>query len=94
MDVKSLMLSLPVIALALASVFGVTSTQVACSSTPKTCSQSEDQACTDTYTTCISAASAAADKPACQKCIETYCSCYDKCGNSCDRQRLSGQCSP
>src|SRR5438874_105716 len=39
----------------------------ACSS--KTCSTSEEQACTSTYTDCVNKAAAAADKAACQKCI-------------------------
>ena len=92
---SSFIVSLPVVALAVVSLFGVTSTQGACSSTStaKTCSQSEDRACTDTYTTCVNAAAAAADKAACQTCVDDYCSCYSKCGNSCDKQTLSSTCT-
>ena len=91
MNVKSAVVSLPIFALVLASLFGVTSAQVACSSA-KVCSQSEESACTSTYSTCVAASAAAADRPACQKCVDDYCSCYDKCGNSCDKQKLAGQC--
>lgn len=96
MNTKSFVVSLPIVALALVLLFGVTSTQVACSSTTdsaKTCSQSEDSACTGTYTTCVADAAASADKAACQKCVDDYCSCYDKCGNTCDKQKLAGQCA-
>ena len=92
MQTKSLFFSLPILALVVVSVFGVTATQAACSSTAKTCSSSEESSCTNTYSTCISAAAAAADKAACQKCVDDYCNCYDKCGNSCDKSKLSGQC--
>ena len=69
----------------------VATTQTACSS--KTCSTSEEKACTDAYTTCTNEAAAAADKSKCQQCIDTYCSCYDSCGNTCDRDKVSGSCA-
>ena len=95
MNTKSFVVSLPVVALALVSLFGVTSTQAACSSsdTAKTCSQSEDDACTSTYSSCVATAAASADRVACQKCVDDYCACYSKCGNTCDKQKLAGQCA-
>jgi hypothetical protein len=65
--------------------------ETACSS--KTCSSSEESACTNAYTDCTNKAAAAADKAACQKCVDDYCSCYDKCGNSCDKNKLSSACN-
>lgn len=61
------------------------------SSSSKTCSTDEESACTNTYTTCIN--NAGTDRTACQKCVDDYCSCYNKCGNTCDRDRLNGQCT-
>jgi hypothetical protein len=84
----ALWVSVPTFALSILCMFGVTSAEVACSSSAKTCTQSEDQACTDTYTTCISAAAANADLNACQKCNDDYCGCYDKCGTTCDKSKL------
>lgn len=66
------------------------STQTACSS--KTCSQAEEEACTSTYTACTQTAAMTADKVACQKCVDDYCACYDKCGNKCDKSKLSAAC--
>ena len=65
--------------------------QAGCSS--KTCSSSEESACTNTFTDCTNKAAAAADKAACQKCVDNYCSCYDSCGNTCDRDKKSATCA-
>lgn len=63
----------------------VAATQTACSST---CSDSEEKSCTEKYTSCISAAVAAADLNACTTCNNQYCDCYDACGTSCDKGSL------
>lgn len=81
-----LLVSAPIAFLSALAFFGATASEVACSS--KTCSSSEEQACTDKYTSCINAAAANADKAACDKCNSDYCSCYDSCGNSCDKSKL------
>ena len=73
-----------------AGTLGVAEVEMGCAA--KTCSSSEEQACTSAYTNCISEAAASADTNKCQQCIETYCSCYDSCGNSCDRGKLGGEC--
>lgn len=64
--------------------------ETACSS--KTCSSSEESACTNTFTTCTNNAAASADKAACQKCVDDYCNCYSACGNTCDKAKLSAAC--
>lgn len=69
----------------LLGTLGVTATQTACHST---CSDSEERDCTNKYTECITAASAAADLAACDKCNADYCSCYDACGTTCDKSKL------
>jgi hypothetical protein len=68
---------------------GVVSVEAACSSA---CSESEDKACSDTYSTCIQEAATAADLGKCQSCVDSYCSCYDKCGNTCEKDKLSTSC--
>ena len=83
---RSSMLSVAGAVFALAMAFVPTS----CSS--KTCSASEESACTNTYTECTNKAAAAADKAACQKCVDDYCACYDGCGNKCDKAKLSTAC--
>ena len=64
--------------------------ELACSS--KTCSSSEESACTNTFTDCSSKAAAIADHAACLKCVDNYCNCYSACGNTCDKSRLQGTC--
>jgi len=83
--------SLLFVAAGILFIAGSSATQVACSS--KTCSSSEDQACTNTYTTCITTAAAAASLAQCQKCVDDYCNCYNACGNTCDSAKLKGQCT-
>lgn len=57
------------------------------------CTDDEEQACTDTYNACISAAAAAADLTACQKCVDDYCGCFDDCGTDCNADSLSNTCA-
>ena len=57
-----------------------------------TCSDSESQACTETYTSCINEAASSADKSKCQACVDNYCACYDKCGSTGDRSKVNGTC--
>jgi hypothetical protein len=83
--------SLSLVAIAIVGSLGVVTTQSACAA--KTCTTSEESACTNSYTTCVNEAAASADKGKCQQCVETYCSCYDSCGNSCDRDKLTGSCA-
>jgi hypothetical protein len=76
-------------------VAALSANELACSSSTaaaKVCSQSEESACTTAYTDCSTKASVAADKVACQKCVDTYCSCYSSCGNTCDKSQLSASC--
>jgi hypothetical protein len=74
---------------AIVGSLGVTSLQAGCAST---CSDSETAACNNTFTACITAA-AAAGGAGCQKCADDYCACYDKCGSTCDKGKVSGSCS-
>jgi len=71
----------------------VSSAALADGGQPETCSSSEESACTNTFTDCTNKAAAAADKAACQKCVDNYCSCYDSCGNTCDRDKKSATCA-
>ena len=89
-SVVKLFASCALVAGVVAGTLGVAEVEIGCAA--KTCSSSEEQSCTNSYTTCIGEASASADTNKCQQCIETYCSCYDSCGNSCDRDSLKGQC--
>lgn len=75
------------LALAGLSLSAVVIHESGCSS--KVCSTSEESSCTTTYTTCITAAAMAGDMAACTKCVDDYCACYDACGNTCDRTKLS-----
>ncbi len=67
--------------------------QLACGSgSAQTCSSSDEKSCTDTFNACVQKAAAAADRAACQTCVDNYCSCYSACGNTCDRPTLARQC--
>lgn len=66
-------------------------TQLGCSG--KTCTSSEDNACTTTYTDCINKAAAATSLAQCQKCVDDYCACYNACGNTCDSAKLKSTCT-
>jgi hypothetical protein len=74
---------------ALVGSLGVTTLQTGCSST---CSASESKACDDTFISCTTA-SAAAGGTGCQKCADDYCSCYDSCGSTCDKNKFAGTCT-
>ena len=79
------------------AVLGLLLILVACassvSSVPgKTCTAPEESACTSTYQLCIDNAAKTAKKADCEKCVDDYCGCYNKCGNTCDSAKLKGDC--
>lgn len=87
---KARLVSIAAVTIGLASILALSSAQTACSSS--TCSDSETQACTNSFTTCTAAAAIAADMSACQKCVDDYCACLSECGDTCDRDKL-GSCN-
>jgi hypothetical protein len=68
---------------------GVVAVETGCSGT---CSSSEEEACTNTFTTCIQRASETAKPEDCQACADNYCKCFDDCGSTCERDRVAGRC--
>ena len=82
--------SLSVVAVSVIGSLGVVSLETACSSV---CSSDEEAACTNTFQACIAQAASSADLNKCQSCADAYCKCFDDCGSTCDRDRVSGTCA-
>jgi hypothetical protein len=75
---------IPALALVLAGV----GSPVLTGCSDKVCTTEEETACTTTYTTCVNTAAAAGDSEGGKKCGDSYCSCFDACGSTCDRSKL------
>ncbi len=78
--------------LAVVVAVGTLGTQTGCGG-DKTCSASESTACDNTFSACVNTAAGAMDKTACNKCVDDDCSCYTKCGSTCDKSKLSSSCA-
>ena len=73
---------------ALGLVFAGVGSPVLTGCSDKVCTTEEETSCTTAYTTCVNTAAAAGDAEGGKKCGDSYCSCFDACGSTCDRSKL------